>query len=808
MSSLDNEHTFLQLTSTGHEDRVVSAVSKSRARSKGAKKNKTNRKTGKSGIEKQYLIKVSDFVPLATAIADNGTMVLIPVALSKLFNRAIQSRKSVSTWVKSKSIGADSGSSTTHHYFVSILEDAFRLLRPFMSSGPRVAKNTQDRGDHGSNRIEDRFANLTVEDFAEVVEEEGIHEKDLPVVATVVLEQDDAELEDELKFATSTFVRDLRNIREIACDQWRLYKAGKVDLIVAAMTTDMTVRLVQKAEAEFDLVVKRPKQYPTTTHPLWTLLELWTTSNSLNTQIDEADGQDETGDVSISQAVCVDQICRGTSLADADIVGEQFGQPFVELANHLHKLVRQNNKCVKDLYSPFLPEHILEDIFQTAGETLRECQRWVTFLGFDEQWESLKQNKQVASHPVLKKLRKESNYLLRHNPILCGMHKYEIYLIYYAAGMKLEHQTLAIVMMAHLFITGGLENTIQTGLTLPNWPDMELALYAQDDAWIFGVYVGADKFSEEEHTVCTPTTDSITTRLTDSMAKPHSWDRLARQILQSQVQLSATDGAEGGWSTIRATTPSSLLESYARWLQADMPGLFFDWMQLGVTCSTTWEDIRDAVRPLPDWDPMAFNDEKPALEPTLDILLHDPNYPNFLEAAFSKVCRRLGAPPEFTYTDQVYSDLCLYTLAKCNYATGAMLHAPGPFHLSTLYKDWPEEKWRPRWEKLKHEQGNELSEMFMDAMLDHVKSQQRHLDPDHVEKYFRGTQDEKKFQDTLGGSLDDCMKQGHVPGPLLGRMAYVSRDDATLEIEEVQWMTLGEEDKNPYSEATVSGETK
>jgi hypothetical protein len=35
-----------------------------------------------------------------------------------------------------------------------------------------------------------------------------------------------------------------------------------VDLIVAAMTTDMAIRLAQKAEAEFDLVVKRPKLYP------------------------------------------------------------------------------------------------------------------------------------------------------------------------------------------------------------------------------------------------------------------------------------------------------------------------------------------------------------------------------------------------------------------------------------------------------------------------------------------------------------------------------------------------------------------
>ena len=127
--------------------------------------------------------------------------------------------------------------------------------------------------------------------------------------------------------------------------------------------------------------------------------------------------------------------------------------------------------------------------------------------------------------------------------------------------------------MAHLCIIGRLQRYNETGVMIPNWPDMEFALYAQDDAWIFvggrlktveeakklrltmgfaatnsarditisrlkidvnklrefrgvltfgeGVYLPHDKFDKKQHTLCTATTEAITTRLVDSMGSPH-----------------------------------------------------------------------------------------------------------------------------------------------------------------------------------------------------------------------------------------------------------------------------------------------
>lgn len=67
-----------------------------------------------------------------------------------------------------------------------------------------------------------------------------------------------------------------------------------------------------------------------------------------------------------------------------------------------------------------------------------------------------------------------------------------------------------------------------------------------------------------------------------------------------------------------------------------------------------------------------------------------------VRAAFVELLTCLSEPPEFADTDQKDDDMCLVTLAKCHHATAAMLHAPGPLHLSNLYTHWPEDLWKPR----------------------------------------------------------------------------------------------------------------
>lgn len=263
---------------------------------------------------KKYTIKVSDFVPMAETIAKTRSDAMVPVALSRLFNRAIQTRRKVSNWFKFK-MEPEGESNKRHHYFITILEDAFRILRPFISVGPGVALS--DRTPEADETptplsLENRFANLTVEDIAEIADQEQADESNLPQVGKVELEQDDSEKEEELWFAVGVFLQEPQTLREVACENWKKFHDGEIDLIAAAMVTDTAIKLAQKAEAEFDLVIERPKKYPTHIYPVWSLLsEIAKSSADGEATYDEEDRRSDFLATHASLQIHIDKVRKG-----------------------------------------------------------------------------------------------------------------------------------------------------------------------------------------------------------------------------------------------------------------------------------------------------------------------------------------------------------------------------------------------------------------------------------------------------------------------------------------------------------------
>ncbi|EFQ94903.1 hypothetical protein PTT_07275 [Pyrenophora teres f. teres 0-1] len=209
--------------------------------------------------------KKTHFVPIAEAIADNKEKILVPVALSRFLNRTIQTRKKVTHWFKKKAFEDGHDSNEWYYYFITLLEKAFRMLKPFISSGPEAyhPPSGGPASDASGPTFENRIVNLTVEDIADIAEKEGAGEAKLPDFGD--------KTQEELKFAVTLFIQKLQNVIDVTCAQWVKYKYEKVDLIVPAMTTDLAIKLVQRGETEFDLVVKRPKNYPINNFPLWRL---------------------------------------------------------------------------------------------------------------------------------------------------------------------------------------------------------------------------------------------------------------------------------------------------------------------------------------------------------------------------------------------------------------------------------------------------------------------------------------------------------------------------------------------------------
>jgi hypothetical protein len=165
--------------------------------------------------------------------------------------------------------------------------------------------------------------------------------------------------------------------------------------------------------------------------------------------------------------------------ASQDILGDEVGHAYVDMALHLQKLARQNNRMVR-VDNTVLPDPIYDIPFQVLGKTLQRCQDWVLFNGYKKQWKELSTKKQISTHPVLRKLlngKPKGGHYVGDNALICGMLKYEIYLKYRSAGLQLEQQSLSISMLAHIYVTVHLEHE-RTESPGEAWPDMEYVLYA------------------------------------------------------------------------------------------------------------------------------------------------------------------------------------------------------------------------------------------------------------------------------------------------------------------------------------------
>jgi hypothetical protein len=196
---------------------------------------------------------------------------MVPVALCRHFSRAIQTRRKVSQWYKAK-VNGDTKSDLRHEYFIKVLEDTFASLKPFLGiGGPEPARNNASATTTSGLSSRNRFAGLTVDELAAVADEEDINEDTLSEFSGVMLEEVEEDKEDDFWVAVALMLQEQQDTREVVRENWQKYKSGRVDLVAAAMTTDIAIKLAQGTEAKFDLLVTQPKKYSQTEYPVWTL---------------------------------------------------------------------------------------------------------------------------------------------------------------------------------------------------------------------------------------------------------------------------------------------------------------------------------------------------------------------------------------------------------------------------------------------------------------------------------------------------------------------------------------------------------
>ncbi|OTB11268.1 hypothetical protein K445DRAFT_26831 [Daldinia sp. EC12] len=226
----------------------------------------------------KYSIKVSEFSRMARAIAEFKPKVDIPKALDNLFRRAIATRTKVTRWHEISSHG-DKESNKTHAHFTSVLTNAWTILCP--STPPQTSyakKRTKEVPESEPNvNLDNRFSALQVEELQDLREDtepsssDELDESDykLSDIASVTLIKSEGDIESEFFLAIFYFLREIKEIRSCIRRGWQAYRRGTQELIMTSLLTNTSIQLVRRAELELDLMIERPKRFPSRTYPVW-----------------------------------------------------------------------------------------------------------------------------------------------------------------------------------------------------------------------------------------------------------------------------------------------------------------------------------------------------------------------------------------------------------------------------------------------------------------------------------------------------------------------------------------------------------
>ncbi|KAK8094702.1 hypothetical protein PG997_001387 [Apiospora hydei] len=272
-------------------DTATPTPSGPRLKGKARKQAREAMKDGTHSANPNCKIKVSDIIMMAKTIANFKSRPSIPPALGRLFGRAINARRGCTEWYEKFGHG-DIESNKRHKHFTNVLAEAWDTLRPFQTSnkkrtGPEPKPDADTRKD-ASLPLRNRFSELHVQETS--TDRDDVDEPSqadtspeskqdasfkLPGITPVAIEKDEGDIEADFFFAIYAFLGDIDKLRGFVEQLWLDYTSGKMELGVVSVLTNIAIHLVRRAEQAFDLCIQRPKKYPASKFPVWSLPALF-----------------------------------------------------------------------------------------------------------------------------------------------------------------------------------------------------------------------------------------------------------------------------------------------------------------------------------------------------------------------------------------------------------------------------------------------------------------------------------------------------------------------------------------------------
>ncbi|CAL8575762.1 hypothetical protein XPA_001666 [Xanthoria parietina] len=196
--------------------------------------------------------------------------VQMPDSVLRLARRAIHARQRCSDWFRTTG-SKDQASTERHAHFIAVLEQAIAILKPCYSNDlpdhDQPIEPNEDGSKQGqkspqtfSDDLSNRFHMLKVHDTDSDVDLTAT-EVHAPVKQPPTKSQPKSQVECEvwelveefstdIAFVIFCFFEDLHRIQDFLKETWKKYKDGDLDLSTCAMTTNLALDLVRRAEED------------------------------------------------------------------------------------------------------------------------------------------------------------------------------------------------------------------------------------------------------------------------------------------------------------------------------------------------------------------------------------------------------------------------------------------------------------------------------------------------------------------------------------------------------------------------------
>lgn len=230
--------------------------------------------SGTTARTARYAISTQDILKQAEAVANAAKKGLqLPAEVANVVERAIAARSRCTNWFRTitKATGGSGQDDEKHAYFTNILSTALRTLKPVTadsaeSTGAAKPASVNKQGDSAIDTLHNRFNLLNVEEPSEVVDMSAAKVESVRKPTRNEKPEEDRiyelllDFQEELIFESYCLFEDMHQIQEYIMDVWAEYRADKVDLMTATVTTNAAIDMIKHMEA--NITSRAPSLFP------------------------------------------------------------------------------------------------------------------------------------------------------------------------------------------------------------------------------------------------------------------------------------------------------------------------------------------------------------------------------------------------------------------------------------------------------------------------------------------------------------------------------------------------------------------